>query len=98
VRDFVAGGGHDRACFARCVCFFVDNDNQRHVAVRWLADVDGAVVDPVSGLVPLALSRREGAASYSAMPAAAILNGALVISAQRTSLWALQSPVSNVHT
>jgi hypothetical protein len=61
------------------------------VAVHWLTEVEGAVVDPVTRLVPLTLSRPELTASYSVMPASAIVNGALIIQGG-AKLWALQSP------
>ena len=87
----VAGDGHDRTHFGRCLCFFKDSDGNHFVAVQWLSEVEGAVVDPVTRLVPLTLSRPELTASYSVMPASAVVNGALIIEGG-AKLWALQSP------
>jgi hypothetical protein len=94
-RDYVtldvAGDGHDRTHFGRCVLFMKDNDDNHFVAVHWLTEVEGVVVDPVTRLVPLTLSRAELTASYSVMPVSAITNGALIIEGG-ARLWALQSP------
>jgi len=102
-RDYVtvtvAGDVHDRTHYARCVCFFADADGHHFVALRWLAEVPGVVVDPVSRLVPLNVTPAATTASYSVMPVESIVNGALVVcdspdldQRNGTRMWALQSP------
>ena len=81
----------DRAYFAACVCFFVDSAGSLFVALRWLAEVPGVVVDPESELVPLKQTPVGATASYSVLPAAVIANGALVLQAQG-KMWACLSP------
>jgi hypothetical protein len=81
----------DRACFAACVCFFVDSAGVLYVALRWLAEVPGVVVDPDSELLPLKQTPVGATASYSVLPVAVIANGALIIQAHGT-MWACLSP------
>ena len=81
----------DRAYFAACVCFFVDSAGALFVALRWLAEVPGVVVDPDSDLVPLKQTPVGATASYSVLPVAVIANGALIIQAHGT-MWAILSP------
>ena len=81
----------DRAYFAACVCFFVDSAGSLFVALRWLAEVPGVVVDPDSELVPLKQTPVGATASYSIMPVAVISNGALVVRANG-QMWACLSP------
>ena len=81
----------DRAYFAACVCFFVDSAGALFVALRWLAEVPGVVVDPESELVPLKETPVGATASYSVLPAAVIANGALIMQAQG-KMWACLSP------
>jgi hypothetical protein len=81
----------DRAYFAACVCFFVDSAGSLFVALRWLAEVPGVVVDPESELVPLKQTPVGATASYSVLPVAVIANGALIMQAQG-KLWACLSP------
>ena len=80
-----------RIYFARCVCFFVDKNLTHFVAVRWLTEVPGAVLDPASRMAPFTMSPEGAITSYSVMPATAILNGALVVPSPGR-LWALMSP------
>lgn len=102
-RDYVtvtvAGDVQDRTHYARCVSFFEDAEGYHFVALRWLAEVPGVVVDPVSRLVPLSVTPEATTGSYSVMPADCIVNGALVVSGSPeldartgTRMWALQSP------
>jgi hypothetical protein len=81
----------DRAYFAACVCFFVDSAGALFVALRWLAEVPGVVVDPDSELVPLKQTPVGATVSYSVLPVAVIANGALVIQANG-KMWACLSP------
>ena len=81
----------ERAYFAACVCFFVDSAGSLFVALRWLAEVPGVVVDPESELVPLKQTPVGATASYSVLPVAVIANGALIMQAQG-KLWACLSP------
>ena len=80
-----------RIYFARCVCFFVDKNLTHFVAVRWLTEVPGVVLDPASRMAPFTMSPEGAIASYSVMPATAILNGALIVPSPGR-LWALMSP------
>ena len=95
--------GHYRSYFARCVCIFVDSHNIHFIAVRWLTEVPGVVIDGTTLLPPLTMSPPGNTKSYSVMPATSIQNGALVLAAGN-KLWPLLSPreekayiLSNTH-
>ena len=80
--------GHYRSYFARCVCFFVDSHNIHFIAVRWLTEVPGVVIDGTTLLPPLTMSPPGNTKSYSVMPATSMQNGALVLAAGN-KLWPL---------
>jgi hypothetical protein len=80
-----------RTYFAACVFFFVDSAGSLFVALRWLAEVLGVVVDPDSELVPLQQCPVGATKSYSVLPVAVIANGALIVQAQG-GMWASLSP------
>ena len=83
--------GQHRSHFARCACFFVDSQNTHFIAVRWLTEVPGVVIDGTALFPPLTLSPPGNIKSYSVMPATSIQNGAIVLAAGR-KLWPLLSP------
>ena len=66
----------DRTYFAGCLCFFADATGKHFVALRWLTEIPGVVLDPVSGLVPLTLSPVASTSSYSVLPVSVVTNGA----------------------
>jgi hydrogenase maturation factor len=70
---------------------FVDSAGALFVALRWLAEVHGVVVDLDSELVPLKQTPVGVTSSYSVLPVAVIANGALVIQANG-KMWACLSP------
>jgi hypothetical protein len=55
----------DRTYFAACVWFFVDSADALFVALRWLAEVPGVVVEPDSELMPLKQTPVGATKSYS---------------------------------
>jgi hypothetical protein len=74
----------DRTHFAGCLCFFEDATGGHYVALRWLTEIPGVVLDPVSGLVPLT-------SSYSVLPVSVVANGAC-LSSVGSKIYASLSP------
>ena len=81
----------DRTYFAGCLCFFADATGKHFVALRWLTEIPGVVLDPVSGLVPLTLSPVASTSSYSVLPVSVITNGAC-LSSVGSKIYASLSP------
>ena len=81
----------NRIYFGRCVCFFADSTGAHFLAVRWLREVPGVIVDTTTRLVRLKQSPPHVSTSYSVMPTSCILNGALILEGGG-NLWALLSP------
>ena len=69
-------GPNYRSYFGRCMCFFRDANGDHFVALRWLAEAPGVIIDPTTRLAPLTLSPAGSTDSYSVMSCAAIQNGA----------------------
>ena len=73
------------------MCFFKDSNGEHFVAVRWLKEVPGVIIDPITRLAPLTMSPPASTDSYSVLPSNAIQNGAVVLSAEG-KLYPLMSP------
>jgi hypothetical protein len=80
-----------RLYFARCVCFFKDANDVHYIALRWLTEIPGVVLDSASQMAPFTMAPIWETPSFDILPAPAILNGALVLPAAG-KLWALMSP------
>ena len=91
VKVMVEMDAGERAYFAGCLCFFADASGGHYVALRWLTEIPGVVLDPASGLVPLALSPVDSTSSYSVLPVSAIANGACLSSVE-SKIYASLSP------
>ena len=75
-------GPNYRSYFGRCMCFFRDANGDHFVALRWLAEVPGVIIDHTTRLAPLTLSPAGSTDSYSVMSCAAIRNGAVLMAAE----------------
>jgi hypothetical protein len=69
----------DTLYFAKCRGFFRDGNGDHFVAVQWFNHTLNRNVDPTVKLPKLTLANPDTPASYSIMPATAIVNGALVV-------------------
>ena len=75
----------------RCVAFFMDSQGEHYVALRWYAETritpDGCILE----LPALVLAPDNNTKSFSILPEACIINGAILIKC-RGAYWAVQSP------
>lgn len=79
VKMIVEENGGDALYFAKCRGFFRDGNGDHFVAVQWFNHTLNRNVDPTVKLPKLTLANPDTPASYSIMPATAIVNGALVV-------------------
>ena len=91
VKVAVDMSGTDRLYFARCVCFCKDANDVHCIALRWLSEIPGVVLDPASQMAPFTMAPLWETKSFDILPASVILNGALVLPAAG-KLRAIMSP------
>ena len=96
VKVAVDMSGTVRLYIARCVCFFKDANDVHYVALRWLSEIPGVVLDPASQMAPFTMAPLWETKSFDILPASVILNGALVLPAAG-KLWAIMSPREEQH-
>ena len=77
--------------FGKCVVFLKDSQDEYFVVLQWYNQEGREPFDPVSGLVQLVLRPPNVTTSYSVMPIASIINGALITRSEN-KLWVLMSP------
>ena len=67
-----------RTYFGKCIAFFRDAKCNHLVLLQWYQEV-GGVIDPIVGLPRLKLAPSTEPSSYDVLPAASIVNGALLV-------------------
>ncbi len=77
--------------FGKCVVFLKDSQDEYFVVLQWYNQEGREPFDSVSGLVQLVLRPPNVTTSYSVMPIASIINGALITRSEN-KLWVLMSP------
>ncbi len=77
--------------FGKCVVFLKDSQDEYFVVLQWYDQEGREPFDSVSGLVQLVLRPPNVRTSYSIMPIASIINGALITRSEN-KLWVLMSP------
>ena len=77
--------------FGKCVVFLKDSQDDYFVVLQWYNQEGREPFDSVSGLVQLVLRPPNVTTSYSVMPIASIINGALITTSEN-KLWVLMSP------
>jgi hypothetical protein len=81
VKMVVEENGGNALHFAKCRGFFRDGNGDHFVAVQWFNHSVHRDLDPTLKLPKLTLANPELPATYTTMPATAIVNGALLVKA-----------------
>lgn len=85
------GSARKSVYFGKCMVFLQDSEGKQFVVIQWFTRHEKNGCDKITKVPSFKLAPEKNTKSYSTLPLAAILNGALMVPG-RGRFWALLAP------